>query len=378
MWKTSEGSTGRLLQLCLAYFVFYVITGVTVKYFISPAAKGFPGMQELEFLFYSTTGGTAVALSIAVACGWFKMRSERLTKFGPFQVPIEYAYILPSGICTAVVIPTTTLMYSLPISVMVAMVIMRGSVIVVSRLVDEVQIRQGLLKKEVYWSENVAVIFAVLAIATKIFLAPAKDGAFDFIHSVPAMTILSSYIVAYAIRIYIMNYYKNTRTAGISADNKGFFAVEQIAAVLTLLLVGSVLFYSPSLFGWHVKQIDLFRGAIVDPRPMWEWAIVAGMAFGMVSFVSVFIFMFKGRTATFAGLVNRLTSLVAGTAATITSFMLFGGKLPSTDDWVSLGFILVSVGFLTLAEKRRVAELRRAHEIETESAPQAADKTATA
>ncbi len=25
MWKTAEGSTGRLVQLCLAYYFFYVI-----------------------------------------------------------------------------------------------------------------------------------------------------------------------------------------------------------------------------------------------------------------------------------------------------------------------------------------------------------------
>ena len=25
MWKTTEGSTGRLIQLCLGYFFFYVI-----------------------------------------------------------------------------------------------------------------------------------------------------------------------------------------------------------------------------------------------------------------------------------------------------------------------------------------------------------------
>lgn len=35
---------------------------------------------------------------------------------------------------------------TLPISVMVAMVIMRGSIIIISRLIDAIQIRQGILK----------------------------------------------------------------------------------------------------------------------------------------------------------------------------------------------------------------------------------------
>jgi hypothetical protein len=68
--------------------------------------------------------------------------------------------------------------------------------------------------------------------------------------------------------------------------------------------------------------------------------------------------MFKGRTATFAGLVNRLTSLIAGTAATLLFALLWGGKYPSNDDWITLGFILVAVGFLTMAEKKRAKEIK--------------------
>lgn len=67
--------------------------------------------------------------------------------------------------------------------------------------------------------------------------------------------------------------------------------------------------------------------------------------------------MFKGRTATFAGLVNRLTSLIAGTAATLLFAVIWGGKFPKTEDWITLGFILVAVAFLTKAEKKRTKEL---------------------
>ena len=75
-------------------------------------------------------------------------------------------------------------------------------------------------------------------------------------------------------------------------------------------------------------------------------------------FFSVFLFMFKGRTATFAGLVNRLTSLTAGTIATLLSAIFLGAKFPKLQDWISLGFILVAVWFLTIAERKRTAELK--------------------
>ncbi|MEK9136567.1 MAG: hypothetical protein AAB393_05545 [Bacteroidota bacterium] len=361
-WKTAEGSTGRLIQLCLGYFVFYIITGVSVKYFTGSPSLGYPGMKEIEYLVYSTIGGNFIALSVALVLRWYRIKSNKLVVWGKLRFPQEILYIIPSGVCTAVVIPTTTLMYLLPISVMVAMVIMRASVIIISRVVDAVQIKQGILTKRVYAEENIAVVFALTAAAVNVFWVGAGD--FDFVHSVAAVSILGSYIIAYSIRIYIMNYYKNTRAKGVKLDNNGFFAIEQITATATMVTVGYALFKSPGWFDSVETQILLFHNSFADPRPFWPWAILAGVAYGLVAFFSVFIFMFKGRTATFAGLVNRLTSLVAGTAATLVSFFAFQGKFPKVQDWVSLVFILIAVGFLSRAEQKRIRELAMSKEIE--------------
>jgi hypothetical protein len=265
-------------------------------------------------------------------------------------------------------------MYTLPISVMVAMVIMRGSVIVVSRLVDAVQIRQGLLHKHVYWQENVAVIFALMAVGAKVLWTPAvlqpfsgilqslgvsadsinDGGGFEFLQSKAAVTIFSSYIIAYAIRIYIMNYYKNTRGKGQKQNNTAFFGVEQLAATTTLVLLTLVILAGVG----SSDQAQMFRDSVFHPHVSWKGAMFTGSSFGVVAFFSVFIFMFKGRTATFAGLVNRLTSLVAGTTATLVFHFAFGGRFPGHSDWLALFFILVAVGFLTRAEVRRRNELQ--------------------
>ena len=362
MWRTSEGSTGRLIQLCLGYFVFYVITGVTVKIFLGSPDQGLPGMAGIEFLVYSTAGGTLIALAVVLARRWYRLESIRTVHLGRLSLPSEILYIVPSGICTGVIIPTTTLMYTLPISVMVAMVIMRGSVIVISRAVDAIQIRQGLLDKKVYAQENIAVLFAIAAVSVNTVFA--REGGFDFVHSQAAMTILGSYIVAYSIRIYIMNYYKNTRGKGKPLNNKAFFALEQIAAFFTILIAGILVFHGGRLFGWSGEVLQLYRGAITDPLPQWGWAIAAGVAFGIVSFFSVFLFMFKGRTATFAGLVNRLTSLIAGTAATLIFHYAFRGDFPSLEDWLALLLIVIAIVFLSRAERKRVAELRERRELE--------------
>src|SRR5262245_12926494 len=216
MWRTREGSTGRLLQLCLGYFAAYVVTGVTVKYF-GKSGPGFPGMDGIQYLVYQTVGGTVVCLGAVLVWRWYRLESHHSVRWGRLVFPAEYLYIVPSGICTAIVIPTTTLMYTLPVSVMVAMVIMRGAIIVVSRLVDSIQLRQGLLHKRVYLEENLAVLFALLAVGAQILWTPSvvnpivdwleragvgaaaalrieagEAGHFEFLRSRAAVTILST------------------------------------------------------------------------------------------------------------------------------------------------------------------------------------------
>ena len=356
-WKTSDGSTGRLVQLCSGYFLCYVATGLIVKFFTGSIGARPPRMDDIAFLAFNTLGANLVCLVPVLILGWWRMPTIRPLRLGPLNFPSELLYIVPSGICTAVVIPTTTLMYSLPISVMVAMVIMRAAVIVIGRLVDAVQIAQGILVRRVYAEENVAVVLAVIAASIELF---GGNGSFDFLGNRAAVIILTSYITAYAIRIYIMNYYKNTRPRGTAYNNKGFFALEQISASITMALaVGLLLHAARSWPSWaRVPQLAAFASAVHHPPALAWWAAVAGSAFGLVAFFSVFIFMFKGRTATFTGLVNRLTSLVAGTAATLLGTLFFHSRFPSLQNWISLGFILAAVSFLTRAERRRAQELR--------------------
>ncbi|MSQ04209.1 MAG: hypothetical protein EXR71_20360 [Myxococcales bacterium] len=330
--RGEDGSTGRLLQLCAAYFLCYVVTGVSLKYFQGPVALGFPGISETAFLVYSTGGGCLLCLVVVFARGWHRFE-------GSWRLALP---IVPSGICTAIVIPTTTVIYSLPISVMVAMVIMRGSIIVVSRLVDEVQIRQGLLTKTVVWEENVAVGFSLGAVAVHLWWEPSPGL------SPTALWVLGFYVGAYAVRIYLMNWFKNRGLVGL--DNRTWFGIEQLVATCVLALALAAAMTSGSVEPFAVAV----REAVVAPHAAWRPATLAGTVYGLVAFFSVFIFMYKGRTATFAGLVNRLTSLVAGTVATLIFALVFGGKYPKSADWLSLGFILVAVAFLTRAERRRV------------------------
>jgi hypothetical protein len=367
MFHSKPGSTGRLLQLCAGYFLSYVVTGVLVKWFTGGLHE--PRMSDIAFLVNNTIGGNIFCLVVVFALGWIPWPGRHGGKW-----PGETPYILASGVCTAVIIPGTTLLYTLPISVMVAMVIMRGSIIVISRLIDAVQIRQGILKRRVYAEENWAVAFALVAVGANLLPVPLAPwfeqhagtarmlgidparlrGGFDFVNNAFAMWVLGAYITAYAIRLYLMNYFKNTRTRPADVDNRGYFALEQLSASLVIFCAMGLLWWGARSWGWADPRVVLAHEAIDKPSLT---AIASGAPYGLVAFFSVFLFMFKGRTATFAGLVNRLTSLLAGTASTLLLMWFFRLRPPAVTDWVSFAFIMVAVVFLARAEQRRTAEV---------------------
>jgi len=463
--KTQEGTTERLLQLSFTYFGLYVITGFLAKYF-----ENVMGVSGTTYTVFNTIGGIIIPNIVVFALGWYKFKSTDRIKVLGFDMPREFFYIIPSGICTAIVIPTTTLMYTLPISVMVAMIIMRASIIVISRLIDQAQILQGILHKRVYWEENLAVVIALCAVALQIlnfkgamamvhttgnyagFLAQLfvfDKSSFDFLGNHAAMTILTFYLTAYTIRIYIMNYYKNTRPKGAVYDTLGFFAIEQVTSTITLVLAGLIFFHvvnkqiqvpfcplpavqqalatperdalavaagkteallcsdtskfapedrmkteaaimtAANLLGDKkanpedmkaaaaglakaVEPVKIsfafqFSDAFKNAPKNWKATVLAGVPFGLASFFSVFLFMFKGRTATFAGLVNRLTSLIAGTAATLFVFWLIKDqKPPKIEDWFGLVLMFIAIYFIGKAEKKRACELAKANEVPLE------------
>ncbi|MCK5584015.1 MAG: hypothetical protein KAI33_09495, partial [Elusimicrobiales bacterium] len=214
------------------------------------------------------------------------------------------------------------------------------------------------LHKKVYWQENAGVVFALSAIALKLVFV--EKGDFDFINNFAFMSIFLAYIFAYAFRIYIMNYYKNTRPKDSIYDYKGFFGIEQISASATLIISMIIILLVTATPG---SVIDQFQQAASQPHEKWFSAIFAGIPYGIGAFFSVFLFMFQGRTATFAGLTNRLTSLIAGTVATLVVWQWLDMRAPNMLDWGALAFILIAVYFLGLGEKRRTTELLKAHEI---------------
>ena len=317
----------------------YVLVGVFTKYFII----GTPSLPGMTYLFYSLCGSVLPVLLVILILWWpgrFVSKSEKRILGGLF--PVEFAWIIPSGICTGFIVPTTTLMYTYGLSVMVAMVIMRSSLIIVGRIVDSILIWQGYSEKKIKWQENVAVAFGALAIVIIVFFAGKKD--FQFLDSTPMMITMGVYIIPYSIRIYIMSRFKEE---GI--DNKAFFGIEQIFSAITIFVLITATIVAVKS-GWSLKQAADFANGYDNINWL---AIASGIPFGIVAFFSVFLFLYKLGSATFNVIINRGTSLIAGTCATLIFHFYFGGKMVKMHEWLALCSVFVAIGFLASAKKSK-------------------------
>jgi len=348
-WKSwfEEGSLKFLLFLIAWYFVCYVGTTVVPKCFTDPAIAGDNMVGQIAYMVYNTIGGLTVVLLIVFGFGWLRhFKSTGSMTLCGITFPREFIYLLPSGICTAVIIPGTTLMYSYRgIDVLAAVVFMRGAVIVIGWVVDFLQKQFKISKKIVFWQEHIAVLFAIGAV---ILMNAFKDSKGDnLLTSAGATTTFVLYVLAYLIRIYIMNYWRNTRE-GSAGDNRGYFAVEQIFSATTLVIAFPIILW----LGAGDPRVEEMRVAIGNVN--WS-AVASGAPFGLAAFASVFLLMFKGRNATFSALANRTTSLVAGLVGNIILWLHFGLEKdkPGTPECLGLGLVLIAIVFLALAEYRR-------------------------
>jgi len=338
-----KSDLAQLVTLCLGYFAGYVVFGLSLKWLLKKG-EGFPGMPGMEALFNTTLGGMFICCIVVLAFWWPGRLDSKMPRIWKGRLPGEYAWLIPSGICTGFVIPTTTLMYTYGYSVMVAMVLMRSALIVASRIVDAILIRQGHLDKEVYWQENAAVLAAIGALSTVIFAAGKDD--FQFLKSPAAMITMGFYIIPYSIRIYILNRFK------IKVDHKAIFGIEQIFAAITVVSVVIVLIFLHAA-GWRPVQLDQFIEGFHHPNTT---AVLIGFPYGFAAFFSVFLYLYKGGTATFNTTLNRLTSLVAGTTATLLFWIIFDGKPVKVHQWLALCIVLFAIMLLAWAGKRRQLE----------------------
>ncbi|CAM4375481.1 MULTISPECIES: hypothetical protein [Myxococcus] len=325
----------------LGYFVAYAPYSALTK---ALSGGALPGMREgisgFTLLPVSTSASLVGMFVFLTWMRWWRYAGHR--QVWGFQVPAPGRWTLLSGLCSAAIIGTTTLAYTLPgASIVFMMLLMRGGVLVLAPLVDV------LSGRRVRWPSWVALGLSFSAVAV------AAGSSVS-----PTLTLLATvdvgvYLAAYFFRLRAMSQLAKSGEREVSIR---YFVEEQMVA--TPVLVGTL----------AVLALIGGDGVLGDIRDGFTGALSRGhlaseLAVGLLSQATgIFggLILLDGRENAFCVPVNRASSVLAGVVATVVMSVTLGQ--PGAGALELVGAALVVAAMAVLAVPTVLAARRKAGE----------------
>ena len=344
-----------------AYVPYSFMTKVLTKGLLG-TGKDDPklAVSSFEILPPTIMASIVVMLCFISLMGWWKYATQWSLKVGAktLSLPRPRLWTLLSGLCTGLVVVTTTLAYTIDgVSIVFAMLLMRGGMLIMSPIVD------SLNKRHVRWFSWAALGMSLAALLVSNLWEPFFQG--KSIAEVTAFNVMLGldlivYLGSYFFRLTFMS---KLAKSDNDDDTKKFFVEEQMVGTPSILIILFVL----SFFGAGEASNTLLGGLHAGFHSFWNHPgsiIGIAMAIGFCSqFNGVFgglILLDKSENA-FAVPVNRCSSILAGVTATVALAIAFEGyKLPGTGEFVGAGFIVGAILFLTLPKMYQKMQAKRA------------------
>ena len=310
----------RIWWLALGYFAFYIPYSFLIKIITN---RFWPGVDE-TVSGYRLLPGVVVAIALLLPLiityqGWWKYTTRR-----------PRALVILSGLGTAVIIGTTTLAFSITgVSIIFALLLMRGGVLIIAPMVDL------LYRRRVRWFSWVALGFTAPALL--VALADVNNYSLT---PLAALTI-GAYLSGYLLRIPCL-----TSMAKVQDDEatRRYFVEEAIAAIFFLVTI-PVIF---ALVGQGDPIAELRQG-FMDLRAFGGVTVPALLIGALYSSLYCFgtLIYLDCRENTFCIPLNRSSSLLAGVVASFALALLFGLGTPSQAQLASAAMIVVALLFLS-------------------------------
>lgn len=314
--------------LALGYFIFYIPYSGLIKALTTGVIPGSSRPASGFELLPITTATTALTMLVIItATGWWKYAGRRQC-FGR-SVPVPTRLMFLSGLGTAMIIGTTTLAYTFSgISIVFALILMRGGVLIIAPLVD------SAFKRRVRWFSWAALMVSFTA------LIIALIDVSNYQLTLAAALNLMAYLTGYLLRLPCM-----TALAKSEDENatRRYFVEEQMVALPLLVAIPGLF----ALLGKGDIVMDLRQGfTLVWGSSFTISALIAGSLYAGLCVFGTLIYLDK-RENTFCIPLNRGSSLLSGVVASYGLFFLYHQKPPSTAQLVSVGLIAVALLFLS-------------------------------
>ncbi|TQF13130.1 hypothetical protein FJV41_25535 [Myxococcus llanfairpwllgwyngyllgogerychwyrndrobwllllantysiliogogogochensis] len=320
------------------YFAAYAPYSALTK---ALSSGSLPGMEEgiVGFTLLPVSAATSmVGMFIFLTLKrWWRFAGHR--KVLGLRVPSPGPWTFLSGMCSAAIIGTTTLAYTLEgTSIVFMMLLMRGGVLVLAPVVDV------LSRRRVRWPSWVALGLSFSAVV----VASGTDARATM--TVVAMVDVGVYLLSYFIRLRAMSRLAKSEDKSLSTR---YFVEEQMVATPFLVLVLA----GVALWGGSAAALDIregFTGMFARGRLL-EEVLVGLLSQGTGIFGG--LILLDARENAFSVPVNRASSVLSGVVATVGLSLFLG--LPGVGTRELLGAALVMVAMSVLAVPTVLAARRR-------------------
>src|SRR5687768_8560924 len=309
----------RIWWLTLGYFAFYVPYSFLIKIVTN---RFWPGLDETVTGFRLLPGvvvAVAILLPLIITYqGWWKYLTSR-----------PRALVVLSGLGTAIIIGTTTLNFTFTgVSIIFALLLMRGGVLIIAPMVDL------LYRRRVRWFSWAALGFTVPA------LLVALIDVNNYSLTPLAVLTVGAYLSGYLLRIPCL-----TSMAKVQNDEttRRYFVEEAMAAIfflITIPVVFAVFGQGEIISEFRRGFFDLGGGGAGIP------ALLIGSLYASLYCFGTRIYL-DCRENTFCIPLNRSSSLLAGVVASFVLALLFGLGAPSQAQLASAAMIVVALLFLS-------------------------------
>lgn len=324
------------------YFALYLPYCALVKALTAGTVPGAAGPISGFVLLPVAALGTAFTLPVIITLlGWWKYAGRR--RILGLNIPCPGRWLALSGLGSALIIACTTLAFTFTgISILLALLMMRGGVLILAPAVDAFQ------RRRVRWFSWVALGLSLLALGVTF----ADVGSYDL--TPVALLNIALYLAGYTLRLPCI-----TRLAKSPEKDaaRRYFVEEQLAALPLLLLLPALL----ALAGQgeagselrHGFTTFLLDGAAVP-------ALLVGVLYACLYVFGTLIYL-DCRENTFCVPLNRCSSILSGLVATYALYGFFDHEAPGVNQLVGAGFVITAILFLSPLHhpRRQLDRVRR-------------------
>jgi protein-tyrosine-phosphatase len=284
------------LGYCVFYAPYAAVTKAVTSGLVSGIPKGSVGLDLMPYVLFGTIVASCLVLTLL---GWWKYAR-------PFGGPA----VVLSGIGTALIIACTTIAYSFAgVSILLALLLMRGGVLIIAPLVDRTY---GRTVRWFSWAA-LALSFAALGVA----LTAVNDDQM----TLAVVINLAGYLSGYCLRLPCMTHCAKTDDTDATLR---WLVQELIVAMLVIALLP----IAAMAMGMTSLQPAAMRGALA-----------IGGLYALLYLFGTLIYLDR-RENTFCVPLNRASSLLAGVVASVALTMIYHSPLPAASQILSAMLIL--------------------------------------